>query len=92
MMMQLGIKALREGPSGKESDPNHANYDESKANPYPKLPEVLRLGDGSLVLTADVWWKKRRPEIVELMDREVYGRVPRNVPKVAWTVTVVDQT
>ena len=34
MMDQLGIKALRPGPSGNESDPNHANYDESKANPY----------------------------------------------------------
>ena len=29
MMDQLGIKALRPGPSGNESAPNHANYDES---------------------------------------------------------------
>jgi len=28
MMEQLGIKALRPGPSGNESAPNHANYDE----------------------------------------------------------------
>src|SRR5215471_5983817 len=27
MMDQLGIKALRPGPSGNESDPRHANYD-----------------------------------------------------------------
>ena len=33
MMDQLGIKALRPGPSGNEKAPNHANYDESKANP-----------------------------------------------------------
>ncbi|MGB6725915.1 MAG: hypothetical protein WBE74_08405, partial [Terracidiphilus sp.] len=33
MMDQLGIKALRPGPSGNENAPNHANYDESKANP-----------------------------------------------------------
>ena len=39
MMDQLGIKALRPGPSGDESAPNHANYDESKANPYPDLPD-----------------------------------------------------
>lgn len=38
MMDQLGIKALRPGPSGNESAPNHANYDESLANPYPDLP------------------------------------------------------
>ena len=38
MMAQLGITALRPGPSGNESAPNHANYDEALANPYPKLP------------------------------------------------------
>ena len=32
MMDQLGIKALRPGPSGNEKDANHANYDEAKAN------------------------------------------------------------
>ena len=42
MMDQLGIKALRPGPSGNESDPNHANYDESLANPCPILPDLLR--------------------------------------------------
>ena len=41
MMQQLGIKALRPGPSGNESDANHANYDESLANPCPQLPEIL---------------------------------------------------
>src|SRR4051812_13721968 len=43
MMEQLGIKALRPGPSGNEAAPNHANYDEALANPYPHLPEVLTL-------------------------------------------------
>ena len=36
MMDQLGIKALRPGPSGNEKAPNHANYDESLANPFPE--------------------------------------------------------
>ena len=36
MMEQLGITALRPGPSGNESAPNHANYDEALANPYPE--------------------------------------------------------
>ncbi len=30
MMEQLGIRALRPGPSGNEKAPNHANYDESR--------------------------------------------------------------
>src|SRR5690242_5225136 len=34
-----------------------------------------------------MWWNQRRPEIVELFDREIYGRVPKNVPKVKWEVT-----
>src|SRR6476659_7573054 len=64
MMEQLGIRALRPGPSGNESAPNHANYDESAANPFPDYPDVLKLKDGRNVTTADMWWKLRRPEIV----------------------------
>ena len=87
MMDQLGIKNLRPGPSGNESAPNHANYDESKANPFPNLPDALTLKNGKKVTTARMWWKRRRPEIVEDFEREVYGRVPKNVPKVTWTVS-----
>ena len=87
MMDQLGIKALRPGPSGTETAPNHANYDEATANPYPSLPPVLTLKNGKKVTTPAMWWNQRRPEIVEDFDREVLGRVPKNVPKVTWTVT-----
>ena len=87
MMDQLGIKALRPGPNGNETAPNHANYDESTANPFPNLPDVLTLKNGKKVTTAKMWWNQRRPEIVEDFDREVLGRVPKNVPKVTWTVT-----
>ena len=87
MMDQLGIKVLRPGPSGNEGAPNHANYDESKANPFPNLPEALTLNDGRQVANAALWWNKRRPEIVEDFEREVYGRIPANVPSVTWTVT-----
>jgi hypothetical protein len=87
MMDQLGIKALRPGPSGQESAPNHANYDEATANPYPNLPDVLTLKDGKKVTTAAVWWNQRRPEIVEDFEREVLGRIPKNLPKVTWEVT-----
>ena len=82
MMAQLGIRKLRPGPSGNENAPNHANYDEAMANPYPNLPDVLTLKNGKKVTTAQMWWKQRRPEIVEDFEREVFGRVPRNVPKV----------
>ncbi len=91
MMDQLGIKALRPGPSGNEQAPNHANYDEALANPYPNLPELLTLNNGKKVTTADMWWKQRRPEIKEDIEREVYGRVPKNVPGVTWTVKLTDR-
>jgi hypothetical protein len=87
MMDQLGIKALRPGPSGTETAPNHANYDEATANPYPNLPDPLTLQNGKKVTTPAMWWNQRRPEIVEDFDREVLGRVPKNVPKVTWSVT-----
>jgi lysophospholipase L1-like esterase len=87
MMEQLGVRALRPGPSGNEQAPNHANVDESKANPYPDLPDVLELDSGERVTTPGLWWHERRPEIVEAFEREVYGRVPADVPGVTWSVS-----
>ena len=89
MMRQLGITALRPGPSGNEQDPNHANYDETLANPFPVLPEALRFRNGRRV-TSEREWQKRRAEIVDDFEREVYGRVPPNVPAVTWSVTATD--
>jgi len=91
MMQQLGITKLRPGPSGNESAPNHANYDESIANPCPLLPDVLTTRAGKKVSTADMWWKQRRPELTEDFEREVYGRLPKNIPKVTWTVKITDR-
>jgi len=87
MMDLLHIASLRQGADGNNPQaPNYANYDESKANPYPNLPDPLVLNNGKKVTSAKVWWNQRRPEIVERFDREIYGRVPKNVPKVKWEV------
>ncbi len=82
----LNITSIRHGADGNPKSPNAANYDESKANPTPTLPNPLLLTNGKIVKTKTTWWKQRRPEIVEYFDREVYGRVPKNVPKVIWSV------
>jgi hypothetical protein len=87
MMDQLGITRLRPGPSGQPGATNSANYDPAKANPFPNLPEVLTLKNGQQVTTADQWWKQRRPEIVEDFEREVVGQVPKDMPKVTWSIT-----
>src|SRR5205807_2252837 len=80
------------GPSGNETAPNHANYDEATANPYPNLPDVLTLKNGKKVTTPATWWNQRRPEIVEDFEREVLGRVPAKVPRITWTVTNIVTT
>ena len=85
IMDLLHITALRRGPDGDPKSPNAANFDESKVAPY-SLPDPLRLKNGKHVDSAKVWWEKRRPEIVEDFDREIYGRVPTSTPKVNWQV------
>src|ERR1700742_4002627 len=61
MLDQLHIASLRPGKNGMDpTRPDFANYDESKANPFPDLPDPLRLNDGKKVTTAKIWWKERR--------------------------------
>jgi hypothetical protein len=88
MMDLLHIASLRPGADPNHPDaPNAVNYDESKANPYGALPDPLMLKDGRKVATAEIWWRLRRPQVVEDFSREVYGRVPSHAPKVIWHVT-----
>lgn len=89
MLRQLGISSTRPGPSGNPQAPNAANADETKATQYASLPDPLTLQNGQPVKDAKTWWTKRRSEIVEDFDREIYGRVPANLPNVTWEVTAV---
>ena len=85
MLGQLGIKSVRPGPNPNDQ----STFDEAKANPYKdSMPDVLKMKDGTKVTSADQW-PKRRAEIAEDFEREVYGRIPANVPKVTWEVTEV---
>ena len=87
MMDLLNIDSIRRGANGSDPNaPNAANYDEAKANPFPELPDPLELKNGEKVTSAKAWWSKRRPEIVEDFDVEIYGRQPKNIPKVTWEV------
>jgi len=87
LMELLKIKELRRGADPNNANsPNAVNRDEAKATSYKSLPDPLVFDDGKPVKTADDW-KKRRAEVVEHFDREIYGRVPKNVPKVTWKVT-----
>jgi hypothetical protein len=66
-----------------------SNYDESKVKPY-TLPELLKMASGEPVTTAEMWFKKRRPEILKLFQTEIFGRIPENAPKVKWEVVSTD--
>ena len=89
MMELLGIKTLRPGASGSPNGPNPANYDEAKADLHLPLPNPLVLNNGQRVTTARMWWTDRRPQIAELFNEDIYGRVPARLPKVTWEVVSV---
>jgi len=92
MKKQLNITVPnRPGPSGNPTAPNAANRFEEKVNKY-VLPDPLLLKNGKPVKTEKDWWEKRRPEIVEDFDREVYGRLPKNIPGVTWRVVSTKDT
>jgi hypothetical protein len=93
MLDQLGIKLSekRPGASGNPKDSNAANRFEEKVNQY-KLPDPLVLKNGKKITTADEWWTKRRPEILEDFDNEIYGRLPKNIPAVKWEIVSVKDT
>src|SRR5207244_3118296 len=83
MLDQLGIKKMRKGRDANVKDTS----DEATANPYQDtMPELMTFKNGMKVTSADEWLK-RRGEIALDFERDVYGRIPKNVPKVKWEVT-----
>ena len=64
--------------AGLYAQPAGYNYDESKVPEY-ELPEVLKLGTGGTVMSVSQWQEKRRPEVLELFRKHVYGRIPGDV-------------
>ena len=82
MMEMLGIDSLRPGPSGNPQAPNAANSDESKVR-YEDVPDPLVFENGKPVKKVKDW-EKRKAELFELFDREMYGRTPENLPSVKW--------
>jgi len=90
LLSLLHIDTLRPGADPNHPDaPNGVNYDEAKANPYPRLPDPLTFANGQRVRTAREW-PRRRAQIVASFDNQVYGRVPTNVPAIKWKL--VSQT
>jgi len=51
------------------------NYTEAKVRQY-TLPEILTLSNGEKVNDAETWFSKRRPEVLKLVEENIYGRAP----------------
>ena len=62
------------------------NYDESQVPRY-ELPDPLIFSNGKNVDSPAAWWEKRRGEILQLFEDQVYGRSPEELPKSTITVT-----
>jgi len=83
-LTQLGIEKMRKGRDGRGKDTS----DEKTANRYKdSLPDLMTFEDKKTKVKSADQWPRRRAEIVELFEREVYGRIPKKVPKVKWEVT-----
>lgn len=61
------------------------NYDESKVPEY-CLPELLVTQKGKPIRTAEDWVKIRRPEILSLFEKHMYGKIPGTLELASWKV------
>ena len=55
--------------------------------------DLLRMKDGTKVLTAEDWWTKRRPEILKDVQEQLYGKIPdRSLwPAITWQLGAVTE-
>lgn len=80
-LARLGINDMRPGADGYDKkSPNAVNYDEARAGPSSPEPPIISLARP----TPRWWWNVRRPQLVRLLEDEMYGRVPSSAPKIHW--------
>jgi hypothetical protein len=65
-------------------------YDEAGVPAY-TLPDPLVLEDGGAANDSRTWRERRRPELLDLFARHVYGRTPASVPAMQVERRVTDQ-
>jgi hypothetical protein len=71
--------------------PRVANLDESKVPPYEE-PDPLAAADGHKVTTVKEWKRVQRPYLYQLFEKNVYGRMPKSVIPLSYSVTAVDSS
>lgn len=55
------------------------NYDVAKVFDY-TLPDPLVMGDGTKVTSPEQWYQSRRPELLDIFRKQMFGRAPDTVP------------
>jgi len=65
------------------------NYDEAKVPVY-TLPDPLKMRSGEPVRDAATWQNKRRPELVQLFESQMFGRTPAAWPKASFELTSIE--
>ena len=95
-----GLVAAETGPARPKQDAKgnpiryaatgHAsNYDETKVGRY-VLPDPLVLANGRPVRDAATWRNVRRPELIAVYEREIFGAVPAGAPSVRAEVVATE--
>lgn len=85
----LSIACLFLMSSPLQSAPPNFIYDEDQVPKY-TLPDPLVLSTGEKVTDAETWFKKRRPELLNLFTTEVYGRSPGRPADMTFETTSTD--
>jgi hypothetical protein len=70
-------------------DGSEFNYREEKVPAY-SLPDMMISDNGVKILNSDLWNNLRRPEILELFRKNVYGRIPATKYSQTFKVISID--
>ena len=88
-MKRLLLVLLVSAAAGMGQMPG-ANYDESKVPRY-TLPDLLKLDDGGVVRDAETWQQRRRPEVLALLESQMFGRAPGRPEAMSFELTSIDK-
>lgn len=84
LYLLLAITLITTGYSKSQT-----NYDESKVPVY-ELPALLISENGTDITDSKSWMKVRRPEILSLFEKNMYGQVPGKLKLSSWKILETD--
>ena len=52
-----------------------SNYNQEKAGEYTNI-DLVKMNDGTIIETAEEWWQKRRMQVKNAVENEIWGVIP----------------